>query len=396
MMCTEPLPNHKKIKIMGNLVDHFLQNTVWFVDADSDIETTSIHMFIFPKPNCIIIDGEHINFDQMPLLVISFVNGMYVVYTMNDDLNEVPYQIASQSLYIKDKPLELEKGVYNHMIDIVTIFLKEPHVLLALQNLPGISNDFRVKIMQAGFVSPEELVDCHINEDKKLILFSEGLMPGEIEMIQRSAQQYILDQDTPKVDKYPYYLVYLARVGSAKLRTVKEVKIHTGLGLKEAKHLVDEVHAGNHSVLPLTMTEVQAINAVCGIRRCTSAAYVERIDGAEFKPVKMIVNAGSLENMPLQIIRHYEGKDVVPCDNLTVIEGIGPKLQKVLYSHDVYTYLALAEQTEGELRRMLENAGKRYQMHNPTTWPEQAELAAAGRWDELKAWQDNLSYYEEE
>jgi hypothetical protein len=27
---------------------------------------------------------------------------------------------------------------------------------------------------------------------------------------------------------------------------------------------------------------------------------------------------------------------------------------------------------------------------NPGTWPKQAELAAEGKWDELKAWQEEL------
>jgi hypothetical protein len=29
-------------------------------------------------------------------------------------------------------------------------------------------------------------------------------------------------------------------------------------------------------------------------------------------------------------------------------------------------------------------------MHDPTTWPEQAKMAADGNWDELKTLQDNL------
>jgi len=29
-------------------------------------------------------------------------------------------------------------------------------------------------------------------------------------------------------------------------------------------------------------------------------------------------------------------------------------------------------------------------MHNPGTWPKQAEMAAEGKWDELKVWQDEL------
>jgi len=32
----------------------------------------------------------------------------------------------------------------------------------------------------------------------------------------------------------------------------------------------------------------------------------------------------------------------------------------------------------------------RYKMHDPTTWPKQAKLAADGKWDELKKLQDEL------
>jgi len=30
-------------------------------------------------------------------------------------------------------------------------------------------------------------------------------------------------------------------------------------------------------------------------------------------------------------------------------------------------------------------------MHDPTTWPQQADLAANGKWDELKVLQDELN-----
>ena len=29
-------------------------------------------------------------------------------------------------------------------------------------------------------------------------------------------------------------------------------------------------------------------------------------------------------------------------------------------------------------------------MFNPTTWPQQSAMAGAGKWDELKKWQDEL------
>ena len=41
-------------------------------------------------------------------------------------------------------------------------------------------------------------------------------------------------------------------------------------------------------------------------------------------------------------------------------------------------------------REILAEAGSRYKTMDPTTWPEQAGLAAGGNWDELKALQDKL------
>jgi predicted flap endonuclease-1-like 5' DNA nuclease len=74
-------------------------------------------------------------------------------------------------------------------------------------------------------------------------------------------------------------------------------------------------------------------------------------------------------------------------DDLKRIEGIGPKTASALQAADITTYAQLAA-TDGEwLRAILKEAGVRA---NPTTWPEQAELAASGRWDALKALQAEL------
>jgi hypothetical protein len=42
------------------------------------------------------------------------------------------------------------------------------------------------------------------------------------------------------------------------------------------------------------------------------------------------------------------------------------------------------------LEKILFSAGSSYQMHNPKTWPDQAKLAADGKWAELKEYQDIL------
>lgn len=77
-------------------------------------------------------------------------------------------------------------------------------------------------------------------------------------------------------------------------------------------------------------------------------------------------------------------------DDLKKIEGIGPKIAQLLTDAGYGTFAALAATTPENISAILANAGSRYTMHNPGTWPQQASMAAEGKWDELKAWQDEL------
>lgn len=77
-------------------------------------------------------------------------------------------------------------------------------------------------------------------------------------------------------------------------------------------------------------------------------------------------------------------------DDLTKIEGIGPKIQEILVKNGLDSYEDLANCKAKGLKMILEAEGSKYQMHDPTTWPQQARFAADGKWDELKKWQDEL------
>lgn len=77
-------------------------------------------------------------------------------------------------------------------------------------------------------------------------------------------------------------------------------------------------------------------------------------------------------------------------DDLTVIEGIGPKLQLLLNQYGVFTYRQLAETDVPRLKEILANAGPQLAMHDPGTWPSQANLAANDQWDTLKSVQGFL------
>jgi predicted flap endonuclease-1-like 5' DNA nuclease len=75
-------------------------------------------------------------------------------------------------------------------------------------------------------------------------------------------------------------------------------------------------------------------------------------------------------------------------DDLKVIEGIGPKISAMLNAQGIYTFAQLAATDVERLRGIMLAANLR--IADPTTWPQQAALAAAGKWDELKALQDSL------
>jgi predicted flap endonuclease-1-like 5' DNA nuclease len=76
--------------------------------------------------------------------------------------------------------------------------------------------------------------------------------------------------------------------------------------------------------------------------------------------------------------------------DLQKIEGIGPKIATILNAHGIHTFADLAEATVETLQKYLEEAGPRYRLAHPETWPEQARLAAGGWWEALEELQDQL------
>jgi small subunit ribosomal protein S1 len=76
-------------------------------------------------------------------------------------------------------------------------------------------------------------------------------------------------------------------------------------------------------------------------------------------------------------------------DDLKIVEGIGPKIEELFNAANILTYADLAKADPASLKEILDAAGSKFQMHDPTSWPMQAELAAEGKWDKLKVWQEN-------
>ncbi len=81
------------------------------------------------------------------------------------------------------------------------------------------------------------------------------------------------------------------------------------------------------------------------------------------------------------------GRPVGPQDDLSLIEGIGPKIAEILNANGISSFTELSGRHPHEISAIL---GPEFAAHDPATWPQQATLAAAGQWDQLRAWQDEL------
>ena len=78
-------------------------------------------------------------------------------------------------------------------------------------------------------------------------------------------------------------------------------------------------------------------------------------------------------------------------DDLTKIEGIGKKVAALLEQNGITQFKALGKLSIKKLQLILDDAGSKFNLHDPSTWPKQAKLAADQKWDELKTLQVELS-----
>lgn len=78
-------------------------------------------------------------------------------------------------------------------------------------------------------------------------------------------------------------------------------------------------------------------------------------------------------------------------NDLEIIEGIGPKIAELLNSNGINTFAELSKASVVSLEAILESGGDRFRIANPSTWAQQALLAAENKWAELKALQESLN-----
>lgn len=109
------------------------------------------------------------------------------------------------------------------------------------------------------------------------------------------------------------------------------------------------------------------------------------------KGVTSTETSSDLAEVVSEVVTAPKSKKSKEGDDLTKIEGIGPKISELLVAEGIETFSKLAETSAEAVQEILNNAGGNFASHNPATWAEQAKLAADGNWDELKVLQDKLN-----
>jgi predicted flap endonuclease-1-like 5' DNA nuclease len=114
-------------------------------------------------------------------------------------------------------------------------------------------------------------------------------------------------------------------------------------------------------------------------------AYQKTLDTGKKKD-KHLSNDSKIERLLIKmgILKRWDQ------DDLKAIEGIGPKIEKLLHADGIKTWKALSETSLDTLNRILEAAGSNFQLADPGTWSKQAKLAAEGNWEEFEIYLEAL------
>jgi large subunit ribosomal protein L21 len=124
-----------------------------------------------------------------------------------------------------------------------------------------------------------------------------------------------------------------------------------------------------------------------GHRQALTEIVIESIVASGAKPAKKAAPKKETKKVEAKAAAPKASKSTEKADDLKKVEGIGPKIASTLAEAGISTFAELAKTDAAKISEII--AGVRGN-HVTDTWPAQAQMAADGKWDELKKWQDEL------
>jgi predicted flap endonuclease-1-like 5' DNA nuclease len=170
--------------------------------------------------------------------------------------------------------------------------------------------------------------------------------------------------------------VFVDKIVEVPVETIREVEV-----IKEV--FVDKI------------VEVEIIREIEVTREIDMASLLAMLGQMDTVEVSRTTRAAEKVENTVEITPIIEDSPIlgleIKKDDLTIMEGIGPKIAELLNIGGIFSFEQLANTDIETLQSILDKAGARFQMHKPDTWAEQARYAANGQFDELKVWQDTLN-----
>ncbi len=140
-----------------------------------------------------------------------------------------------------------------------------------------------------------------------------------------------------------------------------------------------------------TQIEIQSINGKGAVTKKAAPAKKAKTDEADSDAKATKKAAPKKETVAKKpAAKKAAPKKASGADDLTKIEGVGPKAAEALAAAGLASFADVAKSTEAKIQKILDESEGRFGMMKPATWPKQAKLAADGKWDELKKWQDEM------
>jgi predicted flap endonuclease-1-like 5' DNA nuclease len=178
-------------------------------------------------------------------------------------------------------------------------------------------------------------------------------------------------------------------------KQVEETK--SGIPVEPTLHAPDDkVTSGQPSAPPAVATTSPKPKAAKQVEETNPVTPIEpalTTPGGKVTPAKPNIEVSATQaakaapnkndpNLPMKAV---PGKP----DDLKIIEGIGPKMEKALQAAGINTYASLSGASESQIRDAIVAAGMRFAPSVPT-WSEQASYAANGDFVGLEAFQKTL------
>jgi predicted flap endonuclease-1-like 5' DNA nuclease len=241
-------------------------------------------------------------------------------------------------------------------------------------------------------------------EIKKLKATIDDLKPykDEYSAMQKSIQKYekALVTAQEQLNAKPKEIVKEVKVPvvkEVKIEVIKEVKIKDEKAINkyiaEIADLKEKLKAKPKEVIKTVIKEVpvEVIREVEVVKSVDMSKLREMMTQMKTKEVsKTVVGETRTAGQEVVISKREVKAGTNKFDDLAKIEGIGPKIALLLNRSGVSTFKELSSMKAEAIKNILDQAGSSYQIHDPSSWPHQAKLAADGKWDDLKALQDKL------